>query len=101
MTNVNNAFIGKLVSVRNELATYTALKGLITSRMKIENAESEKRALGDRLLNDVNPNDREFIALVIKVEERELLQETLPLIDNWIDRLNRDGDSYNPPDYIQ
>lgn len=39
MKNAENAFVGKPISHRNEIASYTALRGLIVGRMKIQDAE--------------------------------------------------------------
>jgi hypothetical protein len=39
LTNASNAFEGKMISVRNELATYSSLKELIKMRMKAETAQ--------------------------------------------------------------
>ena len=36
------------------------------------------------------PNDRKFMALIVKVEERELLQDSLVVIDSYLERLSLD-----------
>jgi hypothetical protein len=36
---IERAFVGEMVSVRNEMASYTSLRNLIIARMKLENAE--------------------------------------------------------------
>lgn len=38
-SNINNAFEGKMISPRNELATYTSLKSLLLVRLKVEVVE--------------------------------------------------------------
>ena len=37
-------------------------------------------------------------ALIVRVGERELLQETLQLVNGWMDELSRLQDLYVPPD---
>ena len=39
LPQVNNAFKGKMISVRNEMASYVSLRGLLVNRMKAEGAE--------------------------------------------------------------
>lgn len=39
MSLVENAFEGRMISVRNELATYTSLKELLISRMRVDDVE--------------------------------------------------------------
>jgi histone-lysine N-methyltransferase SETD3 len=74
LPRVMNAFRGKIVSVRNETATYRAIKELVTLRLQPEQAERERRELGEMLLSSVSSSNRKFMAYVVKVEERELLQ---------------------------
>lgn len=90
MANVAaNALQGKMISVRNELATYASLKELILARMKVETAEADKVRLGEMLLSDgLDRSNREYMALVIRVEERELLQDCLALISSRVDELS-------------
>lgn len=38
------------------------------------------------------------MALILRVEERELLQECLALVDNWIEEITNIGEAYIPPD---
>lgn len=71
---INNAFQGAIVSPRNELATYTSLKSLLLMRLKVEVVESERKQLGELLLNNTRFNDRKLMALIVKVEERELVK---------------------------
>ena len=38
------------------------------------------------------------MALIMRVEEREFLQECLALVDGWLEQINDLGESYIPPD---
>jgi hypothetical protein len=81
MANIDFAFQGKMISVRNELASYASLKELILARLKVETAEADKIKLGEMLLSeDLDRSNREYMSLVIRVEERELLQDCLGMI---------------------
>eukprot|EP01037_Dinobryon_pediforme_P023755 gene23755-25304_t len=74
LPNIYKAFLGQMVSLRNEKASYVSLKNLLIARLNPETAESDRSRLGEMLLCDVPTSDRLFCALVIRVEERDLLQ---------------------------
>lgn len=94
--SLSNAFEGKMISSRNEFASYTSLRELLQLRLKPQFAESERKELGEMLLNNVSSANRKLMALVVKVEERELIQETISLVDGWIEELKRLGDHFTP-----
>jgi hypothetical protein len=50
------------------------------------------------LLENVPMCNRLLMALILRVEERELLQECLALVDNWIEGITNIGEAYIPPD---
>jgi hypothetical protein len=50
------------------------------------------------LLENVPKCNRLLMALILRVEERELLQECLALVDNWIEEISNIGEAYIPPD---
>lgn len=50
------------------------------------------------LLSNVCKNNRLLMALIMRVEEREFLQECLALVDGWLEQINDLGESYIPPD---
>ena len=98
--NYKNTFDGVMISIRNERATYNALKQLITARMKMEKANEDKNELKEMLKSksDIRSTDRKFMALVIRVEERELLEDTLTMLDEWIEHLEDDKNDYIVPE---
>jgi hypothetical protein len=99
LNNVENAFNGRMISIRNENATYTSLRSLLLSKMNVEQAERDKKKLGEILLNgEISLSDRSLMSLVIKVDERDLMTEILALIDNWIIQLQDQGELYIPFD---
>ena len=99
MASAANAFCGRMVSVRNELATYGSLRDLIVARMMVESAESDKLQLGQTLLSpDCDFSDRALMALIVRVDERELLHQVLPLVDAWRARLGAEGEAFVCPD---
>lgn len=100
MDDVENAFLGKMVSVRNERASYVSLKNLLVARMKADIAEMDRKRLADMLMEGVDTRSRLFMALVIRVEERELLQSCVGLVNQWIDRLDTELDGFLPPDSV-
>lgn len=73
LERASNAFLGRMISVRNELASYVALKNLIISRMMVASAESDKVELGQRLLDEETIVNRKTMALVVRCDERDLL----------------------------
>lgn len=89
-------FRGSMISVRNEMATYVSLRNLLSIRLNAEQAERERRQLGEMLLSDAAPSDRLLMALVVKVEERELVQNTISIVNDWIHDLGEQGDSFRP-----
>ena len=101
----DKAFRGEMVSLRNEAACYSSLKALLTSRMAVESAEADRTRLGELLLAEGGgvgseaEQSREFMALVICVEERELVRECLGAVGRWVAALESSGDGeYIPPD---
>lgn len=123
---------GKMISVRNEAATYVSLRNLIVGVMNVERAQvkatlqphfkqcsaintyfnlvstilacvqftlqSDVTRLGELLLNDTPAGDRLRCALIVRVEERKLLEEVLVLVNGWIADLEAQGAAYRPPD---
>ena len=91
-----------MISFRNERATYNALKQLITARMKSEKTEEDERSLKEmlKIKSDARSisTDRKFMALVIRVQERELLRDTLTMLDEWIENLEDFKDDYVVPE---
>eukprot|EP01038_Epipyxis_sp_PR26KG_P005618 gene5618-7760_t len=98
LKNIDRAFKGQMISLRNEAATYVSLRNLLVARMKVENAESDRQNLGEMLLNNTDYSNRLLCALIVRVDERDLLQEAVTLVNNWIQSLNLLGDEYQPPD---
>ena len=98
MLHVENAFVGAMISVRNEVATYVSLRALLQGRMNVERAESDKKRLGELLLDGASLGNRELMALVIRVEERELIRECLGMINQWSADLEDKGETFLPPD---
>ena len=97
-----NTFDGVMISIRNERATYIALKELIAARMKVEFAQQDEQQLHEILTSQSNARNnctnRKFMALVIRVEERELLRSTLDMLDEWIENLEEYKDDYIVPE---
>lgn len=52
------------------------------------------------LLSNICKNNRLLMALILRVEERELFQECLALVDSWMEKLEDLGEGYIPPDSI-
>ena len=98
LEDVENAFRGEMISVRNERATYVALRALLVNALKVQTAEEDKERLGQLLLGDTKRSDRRLMALVLRVEERELVQECLAQVDVWVAQLDDVGEAYVPPD---
>eukprot|EP01041_Mallomonas_annulata_P003765 gene3765-7475_t len=99
MGDIQRAFLGEMISYRNEMISYVSLRNLMLHRMKPEKVESDRRQLGELLLANTEPNSRLLMALIIRVEERELIQSCLGIVDGWIARLETDKESYIPPDH--
>ena len=85
-------------SVRNEQASYVALRSLLLNALKVQTAETDKVALGKLLLDDTKKSDRGLMALTLRVEERELVQSCLSLVDKWLEQLADVGEAFIPSD---
>jgi hypothetical protein len=73
--DIENAFKGEIISVKNEFATYESLHGLVVGRMQADRAQEERQELGEmRLSPSLDRSDHRFMVLTMRVEERELLQ---------------------------
>lgn len=98
MSKANNAFNGQIISLRNEAATYTSLKNMILAKMHVEQAESDKKRLGEMLLDGMKLDNRLLTAIIIRSEERDLYSSILALVDVLQSKLDNDGELYIPPD---
>ena len=96
--DVENAFVGTMISVRNEAATYTSLRNLLQVRLQAEVAEADKLALGEMLLDNTPICNRKLMALIIRVDERDLVSEALIRIQGWQASLEDLQEMYVPPD---
>lgn len=54
--------------------------------------------LGELLLSDAPFGDRLRCALIVRVEERRLLEGVLALVNGWISEIETLGAEYTPPD---
>ena len=54
--------------------------------------------MGEMLLSNVCKSNRLLMALILRVEEREFLQECLKVVDSLLEQINDIGESYIPPD---
>ena len=69
----------KMVTVRNELATYTALKSLISVKVKPEQMERDRLELENLLQCNTALSNRKLMALVIRIDEQTLYQVIMRL----------------------
>lgn len=121
------AFVGGMVSVRNEAAVYSSLKQLLIARMRIDRVEADRRELAGMLLDMdaekpgasvesvfdglvtaaqsdadglrvATERYRKVMALTIRTEETELLVKVCGLLDIWTARLKAEMDGYRPMD---
>eukprot|EP01034_Spumella_vulgaris_P022114 gene22114-28215_t len=99
MKSIQNAFTGRMVSVRNEIASYVSLSNLIMARMKLDTAMPDRAQLGELLLSGVSTSNRLVCALITRIEERELLQEAYQLVQGWKETLEVQGEAYVPSDF--
>lgn len=51
-----------------------------------------------RLSSSLDRSNRRFMALTMRVEERELLQDCAMMIQDWIARLQEEGGAFKPAD---
>jgi len=96
--DIENAYIGAMVSTRNEMATLTSLASLLQARVNVEAAEADKTQLGEMLLASTHPSNRLLMALIIRVDERDLAQECFELVLKCIGDLEEQGELYKPLD---
>ena len=50
------------------------------------------------LLANTPHSNRKLMALITRVEERELLQDVLAMVNQWIQELNTKGEEFKPID---
>lgn len=93
-------FVGRMISVRNEAATYRSLRELLQTRLNVEVAEADKQLLGEMLLAEppFHPSNRKLMALIIRTDERDLVQDCLALVIGYEEQLEIQGEAYIPPD---
>jgi hypothetical protein len=91
-------YIGNMVSVANEARTYSSLRELLVARLEVDKVEADLQTLGKLLLDGVAHSDRRVMALIIQVEERDLVQASIRLVDRCQEKLQELGESYKPLD---
>lgn len=96
--DITNAFQGKMVSARNEGATYVSLRSLLVSRLSPEQYETDRKRLGELLMDGASQANREVMALIIQTEERDLVKSCIVMVDEMVAKLELLGDSYIPID---
>lgn len=98
LSNADKAFKGQIISKRNEIATYTSLKNLVLAKMHVEQAENDKKNLGQMLLDGINLDNRLLMAIIIRSEERELYSNILAFIGILQSKIDSEGELFIPPD---
>jgi len=91
-------FIYNIITPENEGKTYIALRELLINRLNVEKVEEERGRLGNLLLDGVPHSNRLVMALMIQVEEREVIQSCIAYLDKCMVSLNELGKDYIPPD---
>mmetsp|Transcript_12481 Transcript_12481/g.12567 ORF Transcript_12481/g.12567 Transcript_12481/m.12567 type:complete len:394 (+) Transcript_12481:1-1182(+) len=102
MENIENAFHGGMISTRNEMVSYVSLRNLLLARLKPEKVETDRLKLRELMASqhDADEHPRLLMALITRVEERELIQSCLEMVDSWMATLENKGEDYTPPDYV-
>jgi hypothetical protein len=60
--------------------------------------QADKEKLGEMLLSNVCKSNRLLMALILRVEHREFLQECLTLVDKWLAQVTDLGEGFIPFD---
>ena len=96
---IQKAFMGRMISPRNEEATYASLRELLIAKIEPEKLAEDKLLLHDTLLANTPRSDRKVIALFIRIDEQELYKETLDYVDRLMHKLSEESEDYTPPDH--
>lgn len=85
-----------VVSQGNELRVNRSLRELLINRTRAEHAEDERRRLGGFLLAKdgvSSENNREFMALLVQCEDRDVLMQAVAVLDEEYEMLVRQTSS--------
>ena len=87
--------------MRNELATYTALRSLLQSKLdRFATTIVEDEDLLRHFVREARPfNDRELMCVFVRLQDKLLFQETIELVNRLMDECSADPESYLPPDH--
>eukprot|EP00605_Chrysophyceae_sp_TOSAG23-4_P001157 GSChrysophyteH1.ASY1.ANO1.1264.1 assembled CDS len=96
--HMGHPFIYNMVSAANEARTLVSLRELLVSKLDVEKVEDERKRLGGLLLEGVPHSNRAVMALIIQVEEREVVQSCITMLDRCQEKLQELGESYVPLD---
>ena len=78
---IQKAFLGKMISLRNEEAAYASLRELLVANYNQEKLANDKLLLHDLLLANTPRSDRKVIALFVRIDEQELYKGAIDYVD--------------------
>lgn len=60
--------------------------------------QADKEQLGKMLLDNVLKSNRLLMSLILRVEQRDFLQECVGLVDGWLQQVTDLGEAFIPSD---
>ena len=97
--HMGHPFIYNMVSVANEVKTCNSLRELLLCKLgAAEKVEEERSRLGQLLAEGKPHSDRTVMALMIQVEEREVVASCIALLERCLLALQKLGEDYEPLD---
>lgn len=98
---IEKAFRGQMISVRNELASYTALKSMLQQKLDRfpTTIEQDKDILRNMVREGRPTSDWEFMCTFVRLEDKQVFQGALELLDRYIQECSTQQTEYRPPDH--
>lgn len=96
---IQKAFMGRMISPRNEEAAYASLLELLAANFNPDKLATDKLLLHDLLVANTPRSDRKVIALFVRIDEQELFKMSIDYVEGLKAKLAADKEDYVPPDY--
>lgn len=96
---IQKAFMGKMITPRNEEAAYASLLELLAANYNKDRLASDKLLLHDLLVANTPRSHRKVIALFVRIDEQELFKMSIDYVEGLRAKLAAEKEDYVPPDY--
>src|SRR3546814_681552 len=100
-TCCRQAFRGQMISVRNELASYAALKSMLQQKLDRfpTTIDQDKETLRNMVREGRPTNDWEFMCTFVRLEDKQVFQGAIEMLSKCLQDCDAQQSGYLPPDH--